>query len=31
MNEKNQVTKERLYTEERNKGRALEITKDVAG
>jgi hypothetical protein len=31
MNEKSQVTQERLYFEERKRGRALGITKELTG
>jgi hypothetical protein len=31
VNEKSQVTQERLYPEERKRGRASEITKEMGG
>jgi hypothetical protein len=31
LNEKRQVTKERLYSEERKEGRIVRVTKDMAG
>jgi hypothetical protein len=31
MNEKSQVTKERLYSEDRKRGRTWRIMKEVAG